>query len=292
MTKSVLVEISDLSKSYQKKRAFGQQQVIQAVKDVELTIYKGETLGLVGESGSGKSTLSRLVLGLESPSQGQVSYPGLSKEELDNQALQLIYQDPYSSLNPHLSALELVKEPLFRLPKEEAEKKALAVLERVGIEGEAVHKRPKAFSGGQRQRIGIARALVGSPRFVVCDEPTSALDVSIQASILALLADLQEELGLSYLFISHDLNLVQAFADRIAVMYKGQLVELGPAHQVFQEARHPYTRYLLSANLSLDPSRAREQLANLGNLQDFQLQEGDSWVQVAPEHFVRQPLDP
>ena len=217
-----------------------------------------------------------------------MDYVGFSQEDLANQALQIIYQDPYSSLNPYLSALELVKEPLYKWPKEEAEKKALAILERVDFTGDAVHKRPKSFSGGQRQRIGIARAVVSRPQFVVCDEPTSALDVSIQAQILQLLADLQEEFDLSYLFISHDLPVVRHFAQRIAVLYKGALVELAPADQLFANPRHPYTQYLLSANLSLSPSLARQQLRQISSqVQDFELSADDEWVELDKDHFVR-----
>ncbi|MFM0582514.1 ATP-binding cassette domain-containing protein [Streptococcus suis] len=292
MDKEVLVQVSDVSKTYSKKNWFGQEQRVDALTGVNVSIYKGETLGLVGESGSGKSTLSKIVLGLEKASQGQVDFPGLTSEELNNQALQVIYQDPYSSLNPYLSALELVKEPLYSLPKKEAEEKALAMLKRVGIEGDAVHKRPKSFSGGQRQRIGIARAVVSHPQFIVCDEPTSALDVSIQATILDLLNQLQEDLGLTYLFISHDLNLVNQFADRIAVMYKGSLVEIGPAQDIFQNPQHPYTRYLLQSNLSLDPQEARAQLQELsqtGLIKDF-VTDG-VWTQVDKEHFVLKATD-
>lgn len=292
MDKEVLVQVSDVSKTYSKKNWLGQEQGVDALTGVNVSIYKGETLGLVGESGSGKSTLSKIVLGLESASQGRVDFPGLTAEEINNQALQVIYQDPYSSLNPYLSALELVKEPLYSLPKKEAEERALAMLKRVGIEGDAVHKRPKSFSGGQRQRIGIARAVVSHPQFIVCDEPTSALDVSIQATILDLLNQLQEDLGLTYLFISHDLNLVHQFADRIAVMYKGSLVEIGPAQDIFQNPQHPYTRYLLQSNLSLDPQEARAQLLNLsqiGLVKDF-VTDG-VWTQVDKEHFVLKATD-
>ncbi|HEL2475342.1 TPA: ABC transporter ATP-binding protein [Streptococcus suis] len=292
MDKEVLVQVSDVSKTYSKKNWLGQEQRVDALTGVNVSIYKGETLGLVGESGSGKSTLSKIVLGLEKASQGRVDFPGLTVEEINNQALQVIYQDPYSSLNPFLSALELVKEPLYSLPKKEAEERALAMLKRVGIEGDAVHKRPKSFSGGQRQRIGIARAVVSHPKFIVCDEPTSALDVSIQATILDLLNQLQEDLGLTYLFISHDLNLVRQFADRIAVMYKGSLVEIGPAQDIFQNPQHPYTRYLLQSNLSLDLQEARVQLQNLsqtGLLKDF-VTDG-VWTQVDKEHFVLKATD-
>ncbi|HEM6387375.1 TPA: ABC transporter ATP-binding protein [Streptococcus suis] len=292
MDKEVLVQVSDVSETYSKKNWFGQEQRVDALNGVNVSIYKGETLGLVGESGSGKSTLSKIVLGLEKASQGRVDFPGLTSEELNNQALQVIYQDPYSSLNPYLSALELVKEPLYSLPKKEAEERALAMLERVGILGDDVHKRPKSFSGGQRQRIGIARAVVSHPQFIVCDEPTSALDVSIQATILDLLNQLQEDLGLTYLFISHDLNLVHQFADRIAVMYKGSLVEIGPAQDIFQNPQHPYTRYLLQSNLSLEPQEARAQLQELsqtGLIKDF-VTDG-VWTQVDKEHFVLKVTD-
>lgn len=292
MDKEVLVQVSDVSKTYSKKNWFGQEQRVDALTGVNVSIYKGETLGLVGESGSGKSTFSKIVLGLESASQGRVDFPGLTAEEINNQVLQVIYQDPYSSLNPYLSALELVKEPLYSLPKKEAEERALAMLKRVGIEGDAVHKRPKSFSGGQRQRIGIARAVVSHPKFIVCDEPTSALDVSIQATILDLLNQLQEDLGLTYLFISHDLNLVHQFADRIAVMYKGSLVEIGPAQDIFQNPQHPYTRYLLQSNLSLDPLESRAQLQELsqtGLIKNF-VTDG-VWTQVDKEHFVLKATD-
>lgn len=287
MPKEIMVEVAGVSKTYRKKSWLGQEQVVQALKDIDLSIFKGETLGLVGESGSGKSTLSKIILGLETASQGDIRFPSLSDQELKKQALQVIYQDPYSSLNPYLSALELVKEPLYALPKEEAESKALAILERVGISGDAVHKRPKSFSGGQRQRIGIARAVVSQPQFVVCDEPTSALDVSIQATILDLLRGLQDEFGLTYLFISHDLTLVRHFADRIAVMYKGSLVELGSASAIFQNPQHAYTRYLLKSNLSLNPAQARQELADLAkNKQSHDFVTQGQWLEVEEGHFV------
>lgn len=287
MPKDIMVEVAGVSKTYRKKSLLGQEQVVQALKDIDLSIFKGETLGLVGESGSGKSTLSKIILGLETASQGDIRFPSLSDQELKKQALQVIYQDPYSSLNPYLSALELVKEPLYALPKEEAESKALAILERVGISGDTVHKRPKSFSGGQRQRIGIARAVVSQPQFVVCDEPTSALDVSIQATILDLLRGLQDEFGLTYLFISHDLTLVRHFADRIAVMYKGSLVELGSASAIFQNPQHAYTRYLLKSNLSLDPAQARQELADLAkNKQSHDFVTQGQWLEVEEGHFV------
>lgn len=219
-----------------------------------------------------------------------MEYVGLTSKELGNQALQIIYQVPFSALNPHLSALELVKEPLYRLPKDEAQQLATSILERVGITGDALHKRAKSFSGGQRQRIGIARAIVSRPQFVVCDEPTSALDVSIQSQILQLLAELQEEFHLSYLFISHDLTVVKHFSKRIAVLYKGTLVELAPTEELFANPQHPYTQYLLAASLPLSPSQARKQLLELSSqVPDFDLSETADWVEISPNHFVRTP---
>lgn len=289
MAGDVLIEVHDVQKIYRKKSLLGKESRQIAVDGVRLTLYKGETLGLVGESGSGKSTLSKLILGLEKPSSGRVEYVGLTQEELANQALQIIYQDPYSALNPYLSALELVKEPLYHLSNEKAEELARAILERAGIVGDAIYKRPKSFSGGQRQRIGIARAVVSRPQFVVCDEPTSALDVSIQAQILQLLAELQEEFQLSYLFISHDLTVVRHFAQRIAVLYKGVLVEVAPADQLFANPQHPYTQYLLSANLPLSPTEARQKLQGLSKqVQEFDISRDRNWIEIAPNHFVRQ----
>ncbi|MBO4108343.1 ATP-binding cassette domain-containing protein [Streptococcus suis] len=280
----VLIQLENIEKEYTSKTLFGKKTLTKAVDQVSLKIVKGETLGLVGESGSGKSTLAKLILGLEKPSQGQLKVH-LEKDKSGSQGMQVVFQDPYSSLNPYMTALELVREPLDHLDHKEADGIASKILERVGIVVADQGKKPAAFSGGQRQRIGIARAIVSRPSFVVCDEPTSALDVSTQARIIQLLTDLQVELGLSYLFISHDLNLVRKFADRIAVMYRGKIVEIGPSKSVFETPGHPYTRYLLSANLSLDPSQARKQLTSLGqSRQEFQI-EGrlEEW---RPGHFV------
>lgn len=292
MIENRLLEARGIQKIYRKRTVFGQETRQVALDGIDLTIYKGETLGVVGESGSGKSTLAKILLGLETPSAGQVDYVGISQEDNGHQALQIIFQDPYSSLNPYLSALDLVKEPLYALSDKEAEELARAILTRVGITGSDVHKQPKTFSGGQRQRIGIARALVNHPSFVVCDEPTSALDVSIQSQILHLLKELQEELQLSYLFISHDLTVVRHIAQRIAVLYKGKLVELAPAKALFDNPQHPYTRYLLSASLPLSPKLAKQQLAALSShMTEFSLSETDQWIEISPGHFVRQAVE-
>lgn len=288
MSNDLFIRVKQVEKVYSKKNLLGQESRQIAVNGVNLDIYKGETLGLVGESGSGKSTLAKLILGLEKPTGGYIDYTGLTDQEIKNQALQIIYQDSFSALNPYLSALEIVKEPLYKFSKEEAESRALAILERVGISGNDVYKRPKSFSGGQRQRIGIARAVVSQPQFIVCDEPTSALDVSIQSQILELLAELQDELKLSYLFISHDLTVVEHFSDRIAVLYKGALVELAPAKQLFANPQHPYTQYLLTANLPLNPSQAKQQLQRISSqVEDIELTEEYDWVEVENGHFVR-----
>ena len=288
MKETDYIQIDHLSKVYSQRDWQGRESRTQAVEDLSLTIRQGETLGLVGESGSGKSTLARLILGLEQPSSGEITYAQKLDPKTPGQQMQVIYQDPYSALNPRMTALEIVMEPLFHLPKEEARVKAQAMLLRVGIEGEQIHKRPAAFSGGQRQRIGIARAVVGRPDFIVCDEPTSALDVSIQAQILKLLKEVQEDYCLSYLFISHDLEVVKLVSDRIAVMYHGHLVELAPADELFANPQHAYTRYLLSAKLSLNPREASQQLQDLklGTLQ-FEVTAEDEWVEVGPDHFVK-----
>lgn len=285
MTNSVLLSLDNVTKIYETKNYQGKKHKQLAVNNVSLNIYKGETLGLVGESGSGKSTLGRLILGLETLTSGTISH-----NMRDSRDMQVIFQDPYASLNPKMSALDLVKESLwFDNDTQRVHDTAIEILELVGISGDAVHKLPKHFSGGQRQRIGIARAIVGNPEFVVCDEPTSALDVSIQAQIVRLLSDLKERLGLSYLFITHDLSLVSHISDRIAVLYQGQLVELATTKQLFDNPQHAYTKKLLSANLSLAPEQAKAQLLKFATTtqQVIELSENFEWVEVEQGHFVR-----
>jgi peptide/nickel transport system ATP-binding protein len=216
------------------------RRVLRAVDDVTLEIERGETLALVGESGCGKSTVARLIAGLYAPSSGRVEFAG--------RRLQMIFQDPYASLNPRWCVKDIVAEPIRFLKKNAAVKSEVdGLLRQVGLSPEDGEKYPHEFSGGQRQRISIARALAGEPDLLVCDEPTSALDVSVQAQILNLMAELQARLGLTYLFISHNLAVVSQVADRVGVMYLGRVVELAPARRLFSMPRHPYTRMLLDA---------------------------------------------
>lgn len=295
---SDIIELQNITKIFETGKSKDKHFSVKALDSVSLSIRKGETLGLVGESGSGKTTLGRVVLGLEAIDNGEVYF---QQKQLSNMTdkekqtiarqMQIIFQDPYSALNPRMSALELVEEPLLGFTSEKRRQKAKVILQSVGIEGEAIHKLPKEFSGGQRQRIGIARAVVNHPKFIVCDEPTSALDVSIQAQILKLLKELQEELHLSYLFISHDLSVVRHISDRIAVLYRGKLVEIAPADHLFDHPQHAYTRYLLAAKPELDPQVAKKKLlfADAG-MQDIELSEHFEWRQFGPEHFFRVEL--
>ena len=233
------------------------RQLLRAVEDVSFEVAKGETLALVGESGCGKSTVARLIVGLYALSRGRIEFDGmdLAAPGTDAPALrrrmQMIFQDPYASLNPRWRVRDIVAEPIRVLglsATPEAERERVAeLLRQVGLAPEDGEKYPHEFSGGQRQRISIARALSGNPEFLVCDEPTSALDVSVQAQILNLMTDLQERLGLTYLFISHNLAVVSHIADRVGVMYLGRMVELAEAERLFAAPRHPYTRMLMDA---------------------------------------------
>ena len=274
-----LIATDRVSKYYPVQRGFfaRQERFVHAVDGVSLRVCRGETMGLVGESGCGKSTLGRLMLRLVEPTFGRVLFDGNDITHVSQRTLrplrrrmQIIFQDPYSSLNPRMTVGEIVGEALtiHRLVKTRADEEAriVALLERVGMRADALNRYPHEFSGGQRQRIGIARALAVEPEFIVCDEPISALDVSIQAQIINLLLELQETMGLAYLFVSHDLAVVQHVSHRVAVMYLGKIVERAPAERLYREPRHPYTRALLAAAPRPDPERKRVRLVLEGDV--------------------------
>ena len=255
----VLLEAKGLYKTYTQTSGFfvKKQRVIKALNNVSLSIKKGETLAIVGESGSGKSTLARCLLQLLSLDQGEIFIKGKNLNSLDAEGkkylkrhIQIVFQDPYASLNPRMKISEILEEGLLIHDlgdKFSRDKKMRDMIKKVGLEVSDLNKYPHQFSGGQRQRIGIARALIVEPELVICDEPVSALDVSIQAQILLLLKDLQKELGLSYLFISHDLRVVRHMADSIAVMHQGKIVEQGSIKGIYEKPKANYTRELLNA---------------------------------------------
>lgn len=273
MTNDILVETRHLTKCYSNNSGLlhNKQPASKAVDDVDLQIYRGETLGIVGESGCGKSTLGKMLVRLLTPTSGQIFWAGKPIAQYDEaflrQKMQIIFQDPYSSLNPWMTLGELVAEPaeIHRLiPKSERDAYAKSLLEKVGLGAYDLKRYAHQFSGGQRQRICIARALSVRPTFLLCDEPVSALDVSIQSQILNLLMDLQNEMELTYAFISHSFPVIRNLADRVAVMYLGRVVELAPAEQFFDQPLHPYSHMLLSAVLIPDPKAKRTASAIIG----------------------------
>jgi oligopeptide/dipeptide ABC transporter ATP-binding protein len=267
-----LLVVEDLVKAFARRR---DAEPLRAVDGVSFTVRRGETFGIVGESGCGKTTLSRAILRLVEPTSGSVTFDGVDVRGLDDAALrrlrrrmQIVFQDPVGSLDSRMSARALVQEPLEIHGIDGASERAAEMLELVGIPAHQHDRRPYAFSGGQRQRIGVARALVVRPELVFLDEPISALDVSIQAQVLNLLRRLQDELGLTYVFIVHDLAVAEYFCDRVAVLYRGAVVELGSREALFREPLHPYTASLLSAVPVPDPvvGRRRERIVLRGDV--------------------------
>jgi oligopeptide/dipeptide ABC transporter ATP-binding protein len=271
--KKELVQVRNLVKHFPIENS---DDVVKAVDGVSFDIFSGETLGLVGESGCGKSTVGKCLLRLYEPSSGEVLFEGQNLVGLPNKQMQLlrremqiIFQDPYASLNPRLSILSTVSEPLkihgIGSKKEQKERTA-ELLSKVGLDPNYMHRYPHEFSGGQRQRIGIARALALNPKLIICDEPVSALDVSVQAQVVNLLQDLQAEFGLTYLFISHGLAVVEHISRRVAVMYLGKIVEIADGRELYDIPLHPYTKALLSAIPIPDPKKKRERIILKGDV--------------------------
>ena len=273
-----LLAVSRLTKHYAVRSGFfgRARDVVHAVDDVSFAISDGETLGLVGESGCGKSTIARTVLRLVEPTSGSIEWRGRPIEQLAGgemrpyrREMQAVFQDPYASLNPRMRAADIVAEPIRNFETASSEAiagRVRALFERVGLRGDQMARYPYEFSGGQRQRLGIARALALQPKLIVCDEPVSALDVSVQAQVINLLADLQQEFGLSYLFVAHDLAVVKHISHRVAVMYLGRIAEIAPTRMLFGNPLHPYTEALLSAVPVPDPAARRKRMILAGDV--------------------------
>lgn len=298
MTEPIL-EVKHVKKYFN----IGKPNEVRAVDDVSLTVFKGETFGLVGESGCGKSTLGRTIMHLYQATDGEIIFDGKDsqkiksrKEKLEfTQNVQMIFQDPYASLNPRFKIIDIISEGLdvqkLHQSKEERKQRVFELLELVGLNKESAYRYPHEFSGGQRQRIGIARALAVNPKLIIADEPISALDVSIQAQVVNLLQELQESMGLTILFIAHDLSMVKYISDRIGVMYKGKIVELGDVEEIYKNPLHPYTKSLLSAIPISNPNIERQRQiieyhpeddSNIG----FKRSEALKLYEVKDKHFV------
>lgn len=317
MTQETLIEVKNLTKYFPVGGGlFGKSaDVVKAVDDVSFSIRRGETFGLVGESGCGKSTTGRCILRLIEPTSGEVRFDNRNLLSVNagnlrhlRRDMQIIFQDPYSSLNPRMRVGDIISEPLTIHQvgtKAERRERVTELLEVVGMAAEHAERYPHEFSGGQRQRIGIARALALKPKFIVCDEPVSALDVSVQAQVVNLLQDLQEQFGLTYLFISHGLSVVEHISTRVGIMYLGKLVEVASSEEIFRNPLHPYTRALLSAIPQPDPDAKRKRLPLKGeiptpinppsgcrfrtrcSMAEARCAEHDqSLVEVSPDHFV------
>ena len=311
-----ILEVKNLHKQFTSKGV-----TVKAVTDVSFSVKPGETIGIVGESGCGKTTLGRCIVRGYSATSGEVHYTTAEGETIDflkidkktlkkyRKEIQMIFQDPYSSLDPRMTVLDIIKEPIIanypRMPKEEVERKVMDIAAKVGLNTSYLKRYPHAFSGGQRQRIGIARALVLNPRIIVCDEAVSALDVSIQAQVINLLHDLQKEFHLTYLFISHDLSVVEYISDKVGVMYLGKMVEFAETKELFSQPLHPYTESLLSAVPVADPTKQMERIPLEGEIPNpanppsgcfFHTrcrycteqckQEAPAYVEQEPGHFV------
>ena len=294
--KEILIDVQNLKQYFNE----GKKNEVKAVDDISFQIYRGETLGLVGESGCGKSTTGRTLIKLHDATDGKVIFDNVDIQNIKkrkdllkfNRRMQMIFQDPYASLNPRLKVMDIIAEGLdvhkLVSSNEERKKRVYELLETVGLNKEHANRYPHEFSGGQRQRLGIARALAVEPEFIIADEPISALDVSIQAQVVNLMQRLQEEKGITFLFIAHDLSMVKYISDRIGVMYFGKLVELGPSDQIYKHPQHEYTKSLLSAIPLPDPESERTRTRSSYNPDVHQYTDDEELElrEVGPEHYV------